>query len=176
MNSEQLISFKILLNILFQRLKLTLFFGFLFLSISLLLNHYNKYEQYTDIYYIYFNDEIYLIQTELRNQLIKDALNMPIDQNYNVEFNLDKKRISFISSIENSEYKQLITNQLNIIFANFISSDGQNNAVKAIKKSSLKKEMINNELNPIFFFLFGYFSSVIFLCMKSLNNYFQDKK
>ena len=164
------------ISIIVQRYKLLFFFGSLFLIISLLSNQLNKYELYEDTYNLYFHDKIYLIQKDLRNELLNDVLNIPKGENLEVSKNFDKQTITISSKIENLDHIDMITNHSNMIFSDLISLGDVKNSIKNIKKSSKKFTKIENETSPIFFFLFGYFASLLFLLIKNLYKFIEDNK
>lgn len=170
------IVFNTFLKIIVQRYKLLLFFGSLFLIISLLYNQLKKYELYEDTYNLYFHDKIYLIQKDLRNELLKDVLNIPKGENFDVSKNFNLRTITISSKIKNFDQIDMITNHSNIIFSDLISLGEVKNSIKNIKKSSKKFTKIENKTSPFFFFLFGYFACLVTLLIKNLYKSIEDNK
>lgn len=164
------------ISILSLRYKLILFVSSLFLITSLSYNQLKKYELYEDKYYIYFDDKIYLIQKDLRDELFQDVLNFPKDQSFNVSKNFNERTIIISSQIKNLDKIEAITNHSNMIFSGLISLGDIENPIKSIKKSSNKITKIENKTSPYFFFLMGFIISFLVLIIKGLNKYFEDKK
>lgn len=170
------IVFNTSLKIIVQRYKLLLFFGSLFLIISLSYNQLKKYELYEDTYNLYFHDKIYLIQKDLRDELLNDALNIPEGENFDVSKNFNLQTITISSQIKNLDKIEAITNHSNMIFSGLISLGDIENSIKSIKKSSKKITKIKNKTSPYFFFLMGFIISFLVLIIQGLNKYFEDKK
>lgn len=172
MNKDQI---KILMIVIVEKYKLSLFIGSLFIIISLIINYYNKYNLYEDRYHLYFHDRIYLLNQLLRDSLIQDVLNIPNSKENTFRFEIDKRAIIATSELEILDQKNEIIKHSNIIFSNIFLPESDINSIKEIKKSSAKYEKYRIKTNPFFFFLMGYLICVFYFYLKKINAIYKDE-